>query len=122
VARFKLVFRHLVELAFAAGARAVWPGIAGLPRELTHVDQVRALDALPDDPRLFHSICAHLFGTAAMGTDPSRGVVGPDGGVWDVPGLHVVDASVFPTNLGVNPQHSIAAVAWRLAERLADRG
>ena len=33
-------------------------------------------------------------------------------------GLYVVDSSVFPTNLGVNPQHTIMALATLLAERL----
>ena len=36
-------------------------------------------------------------------------------------GLYVMDASVFPTNLGVNPQHSIMAVVWQAAEQLAER-
>ena len=30
-------------------------------------------------------------------------------------GLWVADSSIFPTNLGVNPQHTIAAVAWLVA-------
>jgi choline dehydrogenase-like flavoprotein len=46
--------------------------------------------------------------------------VRPDLRVHDVEGLYVMDASVFPTNLGVNPQHSIMALAWRAAERLAN--
>jgi len=40
-------------------------------------------------------------------------------------GLYVVDSSVFPTNLGVNPQHTIMAMArlasQRLAAKLLDR-
>jgi choline dehydrogenase-like flavoprotein len=32
-----------------------------------------------------------------------------------------MDASVFPTNLGVNPQHSIMAVVFRAAEWLANQ-
>jgi hypothetical protein len=28
-------------------------------------------------------------------------------------------AAIFPTHLGVNPQHSICAMAWRIAEGLA---
>jgi choline dehydrogenase-like flavoprotein len=39
----------------------------------------------------------------------------------DLPGLYVTDSSVFPTNLGVNPQHSICAVSWLAAERIAER-
>jgi choline dehydrogenase-like flavoprotein len=32
--------------------------------------------------------------------------------------LFVVDSSVFPTNLGVNPQQSIMGVAMLAAERI----
>lgn len=119
VALFKVAFRRLTEQAFAAGARAVWPGIAGVPTEIRSVDELAVLDTLPDDPRLFHTICAHLFGTARLGPDPSVSALKPTGESWALPGLYAVDASVFPTNLGVNPQHTICAVAWRLAERLA---
>jgi choline dehydrogenase-like flavoprotein len=41
--------------------------------------------------------------------------------VRGVEGLFVMDASVFPTNLGVNPQHSIMGVVWCAAEALAAR-
>jgi choline dehydrogenase-like flavoprotein len=119
VARFKIAFRRLTEMAFAAGARAVWPGIAGLPREITNMDGLAPLDALPDDPRILHTICAHIFGTASMGTSALSSVVQPTGETWTVPGLFVADASVFPTNLGVNPQHTICAVAWRIAEQMS---
>ena len=37
-------------------------------------------------------------------------------------GLYVSDASSIPTNLGVNPQHTIMGMAQVLAERLLDRG
>jgi choline dehydrogenase-like flavoprotein len=120
VARFKLCFRRLAELAFAAGARAIWPGIAGVPQTVRSMDELRVLDTLPDDPRLFHSICAHIFGTATVGTDPRSSVLRPTGESWSVKRLFAVDASVFPTNLGVNPQHTICAVAWKLAEGMAD--
>jgi choline dehydrogenase-like flavoprotein len=40
--------------------------------------------------------------------------------VHGAPGVFVMDASVFPTNLGVNPQHSIMGVVWRAAEELAN--
>jgi choline dehydrogenase-like flavoprotein len=36
-------------------------------------------------------------------------------------GLYVMDASVFPTNLGVNPQHSIMGIVHVAAEALAER-
>jgi choline dehydrogenase-like flavoprotein len=54
-----------------------------------------------------------------MGADPRTSVVGPDFQTHEVRGLYVVDSSVFPTNLGVNPQHSIMAMSRLAATRLA---
>ena len=53
----------------------------------------------------------HKFGTCKMGSDPRRSVVRPDFRHHATAGLYVADSSVFPTNLGVNPQVPIAAVA-----------
>ncbi len=115
----KLGVRRLVEMMFAAGAREVFPGVHGMPERISSVDALRTLDALPDDPRLFHGIASHLFGTAVLGPDPTTSVVGLRGEVHGAPGVYVADASIFPTNLGVNPQHSICAMAWRIAEGIA---
>jgi choline dehydrogenase-like flavoprotein len=120
VRRYKIGVRRLVEMMFAAGARAVYPGVYGLPERIESVNAVRAIDALPDDPRRFHLIAAHFFGTAVMHPDARRGVVNTRGESHEVPGLFVADSSVFPTNLGVNPQHAIGAVAWRFAEKIAE--
>ncbi|MEZ4328291.1 MAG: GMC family oxidoreductase [Polyangiales bacterium] len=120
VARYRVGIRRLIEMMFAAGAKEVWPGVHGLPTALTSPDQARALDTLDDDPRRYHFIAAHLFGTAAMHRDPRAGVVRPDGRTHTLDGLYVVDSSLFPTNLGVNPQHTICAIAWKLAERIAE--
>jgi choline dehydrogenase-like flavoprotein len=111
---------RLAEMLFAAGAREVLPGVHGLPDRVRSIDEMRALEALPDDPRRFHCIASHLFGTAVMGLDPASSVVAPDGQAHEMPGLYVADSSVFPTNLGVNPQHSIAGFSWVVAERLAN--
>lgn len=110
---------RLTEMAFAAGAREVLPGVAGLPERISSVDPIRGIFDLPDDPRLFHCIAAHLFGTAVLGVDPATSVVDPRGQAHDLPGLWVADSSPFPTNLGVNPQHTICAFAWTVAERIA---
>jgi choline dehydrogenase-like flavoprotein len=53
-----------------------------------------------------------------MGADERSGVVGFDGAVHGARGLWVLDASALPTNLGVNPQHTIMALSTLLAERL----
>ena len=119
VRTLKLGVKRLVKLMFAAGARAVSPGVFGLPHRIGTVDESDAIDALSDDPRRFHCIISHVFGTATMGADPATSVVAPDGQSHEIPGLYVADASVFPTNIGVNPQHTICAIAWLIAERLA---
>lgn len=110
--------QKLTEMMFAAGAREVLPGVHGLPDRIRGMDEIAKLESLPDDPRLFHTIAAHLFGTAIMGHSGMQSVVGPDFQTFDLPGLYVIDSSVFPTNLGVNPQHTISALAWFCAERL----
>ena len=121
VATFKRGVRLLAEMMFATGAHTVFPGTHGLPVSITSADELAAMDDLRDDPRLFHYIAAHLFGTAVMGRDPASSVVGFDCQSHEVNGLYVTDSSVFPTNLGVNPQHAIAGISWLAAERLANR-
>ena len=61
------------------------------------------------------------MGTARMGADPQSCVVAPSGECHDVPGLYVVDASLFPTSLKVNPMLTIMACARRIAATLAQR-
>ena len=109
---------RLCELMFAAGASEVLPGIHGIPQRIQTMDPLAQLDALPDDPRLFHTVATHLFGTATMGTDPRSSVVDSHCQCHELSGLYVVDSSCFPTNLGVNPQHAICAIAWHAAEQL----
>jgi choline dehydrogenase-like flavoprotein len=117
----KLAIKRLTQMMFAAGAREVLPGVHGLPDRIRSADQIEAIFDLPDDPRLMHFIAAHLFSTARMGPDPRSSVVGPSLEAHDLPGLYVLDSSVFPGNIGVNPQQTIMAVSWLAAERLAAR-
>jgi len=108
------------KMMFAAGAREVYPGVARRPEVLSDVSELAAFEQGEVRPSDFHMMASHLFGTACAGADPRTSVVGPDLQSHAVSGLYVMDASVFPTNLGVNPQHSIMALVWRAAERLAN--
>ena len=63
----------------------------------------------------------HPLGTARMSRSKRGGVVDPDLETWEIPGLYVVDGSVFPTSLGVNPQLTIMAWATRAAQTLGAR-
>jgi choline dehydrogenase-like flavoprotein len=102
---------------FAAGARSVLPAIHGMPYRLGP-DDVGQLEDAPLDPRAYVAILSHLFGGCAMGQDPSRSVCDARGRVWGYEGLHVADASAIPTNLGVNPQHTIMALARHWAREM----
>lgn len=110
----------LARMMFEAGAREVWPGIFGLPSVLTSIDQVKLIEQAPTDSRMYSMITTHLFGAARMGVDPSTSVVGPDFQSHEARGLWVIDSSVFPTNLGVNPQHSIMGMSRLAATRIAE--
>jgi hypothetical protein len=55
----------------------------------------------------------HNQGGCAMAESAKHGVVDADGRVWGCQGLYVLDGSVFPKSVGVNPSATIAAVAER---------
>jgi len=50
-----------------------------------------------------------------MAKDESRGAVKPTGEMYGIENLFIGDASVFPTDLGVNPMITIMAMAMRTA-------
>jgi choline dehydrogenase-like flavoprotein len=54
-----------------------------------------------------------------MGADPKASVVGPNLRHHHLANLFVIDGSVFPSSLGVNPQESIMGVASWAAAKLA---
>ena len=62
---------------------------------------------------------SHQCGTARMGADPATSVVNPDCRSHDHANLFIVDASVLPTSAAVNPALTIAALALRTAQQIA---
>jgi choline dehydrogenase-like flavoprotein len=121
VQRLKQGLSLIVRMMFAAGALEVYPGVAGLPEVFTRPEQAESILDASVRRRDLHLVASHHFGTACAGADPRRSVVDARLECHQLPGLFVMDASVFPTNLGVNPQHSIMAVVFRAAEWLANR-
>ncbi len=76
-----------------------------------------ALDTWP----LSGYITVHPLGGCPMADDPKLGVVDDVGKVHGYGGLYVLDGSIVPTALGVNPSKTIAALAERGVERLIER-
>ena len=66
-------------------------------------------------------IASHLFGTAFMGGDSADAVCDAWGKVHGIEGRYVADSALFPTNLGVNPQHTIMMLAQHIAWGLLER-
>lgn len=61
---------------------------------------------------------AHVCGTCRFGDDPRTSVLDRFNRVHTVEGLHVVDASFFPSSGGTNPTLTIVANALRVADHL----
>jgi choline dehydrogenase-like flavoprotein len=119
--RVKQSVALLVRLLFAAGAIEVYPGVASVPERMTQPEQADLILAERVRRHDFHLLASHHFGSAAAGTSEHNSVVSASLETHAVPRLYVMDASALPTNLGVNPQHTIMGVVYGAAERLANR-
>jgi choline dehydrogenase-like flavoprotein len=112
----------LVDLAFAAGSRKVTT-LHQQVLELSRADATQSrrrefgerLLASSSAPNRISIFSAHQMGTCRMHRDPAQGVVDERGAVHGTKGLHVADASVFPSASGVNPMLTIMALANRSA-------
>jgi choline dehydrogenase-like flavoprotein len=91
------------------------------PPAVVHNEAELALiDRHPYGPNRLGVFSAHVMGGSAMNDDASRGVVRSDDlQMHALPGVHIIDGSVFPTSLGVNPQLSIYGLSHLISSRLA---
>ncbi len=106
---------HMARIQFAAGARSVGT-MHNDPVMMATIDDLPLLDKARYGA-LEHTIfTAHQMGGCAMGKDPASSVVDSSLRHHEVPNLFVVDGSVFPTSLGVNPSQTIYGLAhWAAA-------
>ncbi|MBW3652444.1 MAG: GMC family oxidoreductase N-terminal domain-containing protein [Actinobacteria bacterium] len=86
-------------------------------RELCEAAGATAFFALDAGP-LGKYVTVHPLGGCPMSDDPRTGVVDDAGKVHGYAGLYILDGSIVPTAIGVNPSKTIAALAERGAERL----
>lgn len=106
------------KILFEAGAEEVYPGAHGMPMVLRSADEAKLWREGPKDTRAYNMVMTHLFGATRMAREARAGAVGTDFQTHEIKGLYVVDSGVFPTNLGVNPQHTIMAMSRLAASRL----
>ena len=111
----------ICELLFAAGAKRCLLPFADFA-EIRSPDDVAKIRSRPLDPRGLELMTVHIMGSARMARSPDEGATDAFGRVFDVPGLSVADASLFPSPVGVNPQETIMALATRNARRWLEDG
>lgn len=111
---------ELTEILLCGGATDVHTRIRGVD-VLSTIAAARGLRTTRLSAKQFRPVAFHPMGTARMGTDPRVAVVDSTHRVFGHEGLYVVDASVLPTSLGVNPQVTIMAMALRAADVLDEQ-
>jgi cholesterol oxidase len=87
--------------------------------ELAGKSEAESFYALDGGP-LSKFTTVHPLGGCPMADDPAEGVVDDGGRVHGYDGLYVLDGSIVPTALGVNPSKTIAALAERGAAKLVE--
>ena len=103
-----------------AGSAQLFADLERTAKELAAAADATPFYALEGGP-LSNFATVHPLGGCPMADDPARGVVDDGGAVHGYPGLYVLDGSIVPTSLGVNPSKTIAALAERGVERLVER-
>jgi cholesterol oxidase len=103
----------------SAGSAQLFADLERTAKELAAGADATPFYALEAGP-LGKFMTVHPLGGCPMADDPAHGVVDDAGRVYGYPGLHVLDGSIVPTALGVNPSKTIAALAERGAARLVE--
>lgn len=108
----------MVELQFAAGAKQVLPLHMDGKIASNWQDARQQIENLVTDNLRWQTLSAHVMGGCGMGGNEKDSVVDSKGNHHQVENIKIIDGSLFPTSLGVNPQLSIYALAAKLASEL----
>ncbi|HEX4751537.1 MAG TPA: GMC family oxidoreductase [Solirubrobacterales bacterium] len=113
-------FLHRFDIRWSkAGSAQLFADLEATAKEIAVASEATPFYALEGGP-LGNFTTVHPLGGCPMADDPAAGVVDNFGRVHGYPGLYVLDGSIIPTALGVNPSKTIAALAERGAARLAE--
>ena len=116
---FRFAQKRLAEMQFASGAHTV-STVHEQPVVMQGKINEAAIDSARWEVGSAPVFTAHQMGGCPMGDDPKTSVVrSQDLRHHTIENLHVIDGSVFPTSLGVNPSESIYGLARLMATRLA---
>jgi choline dehydrogenase-like flavoprotein len=115
--RMKDGVRLACELGLEAKAERVMPATFR-PINITCERELSRIDDEIGDASDLSVNSVHPQGGNAMSADPLKGVVDPSFRVYGTLGLHVCDASVFPSSITVNPQLTVMALAAYAADEI----
>lgn len=112
VQRFRRGLRVLGDMMLAAGAEELSLGVKGWGERVRDAGELARFEREgPTSASAYTAAITHMFGTCRMGADARTSVVRPDFRHHHTAALYVADSSVFPSNIGVNPQVPIMALA-----------
>jgi choline dehydrogenase-like flavoprotein len=114
---FRSAMKAIARLHLANGALEVQT-FHNDPVHIKTEADLAEIDRRPLGPNLFAAFTAHQMGGCRMGSDPATSVVNPQLRHHHLENLFVIDGSVFPTGLGVNPMESIYGVASWASEHV----
>jgi choline dehydrogenase-like flavoprotein len=110
--------KALARVQFAAGASVVRT-FHEPPVVMRSEADVGLLDAAPWEALRVGVFSAHAMGGCAAGRDPEKSVVDSRLKIHWLDNVFVVDGSVFPTSLGVNPMETILGIAHWASDHIA---
>ena len=110
----------MMEIQFAAGAKAVKPSHAEASWYSSLEEGLRALSELSFGWGKVRLSSAHAMGGCAMGEDETLCVTDSRGRFRHLGNLSIFDGSLFPTGLGANPQMSIFGFVHKFAADLGN--
>jgi choline dehydrogenase-like flavoprotein len=121
---FQDAIAHAARIFFAAGAEKVYlPTFQRLvATSVFNLDKaVEAIDFGSIGLYSLRMFGYHMQGTCQMGSDSYTSVVNAYGESHEAAGLFVADASIFPSDINVNPQMTVYAVANYIADHILAR-
>jgi choline dehydrogenase-like flavoprotein len=120
VESLRFAVARIAQIYFAAGSKRIFTACAKMP-VLNNEDDLAKFEKVSVKPSDFEMLAFHPLGTCGMGADPKSSVVDFSLSSHDVPGLYIMDGSVIPSSLGVNPQVTIMTLAMRASRILAEK-
>jgi len=96
----------------------IFPQLSSGPKIVEDNNSFKKLMCHTLAPKDFNFGASHLFGGCRFGHNPKQNVADGYGRLHSYNRVHIVDASLFPTSTGLNPQLAIMAISRAICKRL----